>query len=186
MDLGLDIRTVGRAAKAVAAQEVRELVPADLELLSFEKGSEAPALKRIGSRHHALARALASGVSAGEAALIVGMDISRVSILKSDPSFKELLAFYLADVNAAYRSMHDSLAGIAYDATQELQRRLEEEPEELSVNALLEITKLGADRTGHGPKSTQDLNVNVGLAARLQEAREAVRQRRLIDITPEK
>lgn len=185
MSLGLDIRTIGRASVPLVTREVRELVPEDIALLGDERGIKPLPIKRISERHHALARALASGTPSGEAAIVVGLTPSRVSILLDDPSFKELVAFYRTKVEAQYIGMHEVLAGLSKDAALELQRRLEEEPDDLTVNALVEITKMGSDRTGFGPKSTQDVNVNVGLSARLQEARERVAARRMIDITPE-
>jgi hypothetical protein len=42
----------------------------------------------------------------------------------------------------------------------------------------MEITKLGADRTGFGPQSSQ-LNVNVDLSGRLEAARKRVAMRKL-------
>lgn len=185
MNLPLDIvRTTGRAQNAPpSADFVRPLTEADLVLLAEEKGSVPPPVKRIRDRHHALARILASGKSEGEAAAITGYDISRVSILKNDPAFRELLAFYRDNVEAEYLSLHEQLAGIATDAAILLREKIEEEPEKLSVGQLLELTKMGADRTGHGPAQKVEHNVNVNLANRLEQARERVKNR-TIDITP--
>lgn len=183
MDQPLDIpfRTRGRAAKSLVFAEVRALDAADLSLLGEEKGSRAPALKRLGDRHHALARCLASGMTEADAALACGYVGSRVSILKSDPAFKELLAFYRDDTDRAYRDMHERLAGLSRDAVDELHTRLEEdmqaEEKKISVGHLLEIAKMGADRTGHGPQSSQNVNVNVGIASRLEAARRRVADR---------
>lgn len=173
MDLDLDItpRTRGRAPAQISATFVRELEEADVALLAAERGSKAPALKRISDRHHALARALASGMGEGEAAIVCGYDISRISILKSDPAFRELLAFYREEKDRAFRSVQDKLAGIAGDALDELQTRLEDEPEKLSVAQLLNIVTMGADRSGNGPQSTQHVNVNEGLTLRMEAAR---------------
>lgn len=172
-DLGLDLfRTRGRAAVPVSAEIVGTVTQADLELLKTEKGSKPAPLKRIGERHHAMARMLASGMKPGEVAVAVGLHPSRVSILQDDPTFQELVAFYRENVDAVYADLHTRLAGMSADAAEELRRRLEENPEDLGLNALMEMVKLGADRTGYGPSSKQDVNVNVNIADRLQAARQ--------------
>ena len=171
-------RTRGRAARPIVAEVVRELGPADLGLLGEERGSTPSALKRLSDRHHALARNLASGMAPGEAAIMSGYVLSRVSILQDDPAFRELVAFYRRDVEFSYRDLHQRLSGLALDAAEELADRLETEPEKVSVGQLMEITKMGADRTGFGPQSsTTNVNVNVDLAGRLQRARERVAAR---------
>lgn len=181
MKLDLDIstpRTRGRAPSVVQAEMVRELVPADLALLRVEKGSKPTPLKRLSERHHSLARALAAGMSPGHAAISCGYDISRVSILQSDPAFRELMNFYREAKDAEYVQMHEALAGLSLDAAQELRERLEESPADITVNQLVEITKMGADRTGHGPQSSQtNVNVNIDMAARLEAARKRVAER---------
>lgn len=175
-------RTTGRASKPLSAVEVRELDGTDIALLQEEKGSKAPALKRLSERHHALARCLSSGMSERDAAITCGYVISRVSILKADPAFQELLEFYRADVNSKYLDMHGVLAGLSLDAAMELRERLEldaqADDKTMSVGQLIELTKLGADRTGFGPQSSQ-VNVNIDLADRLKAARERVAQRQL-------
>lgn len=179
MDLSGELfRTRGRAPKPIAAAVVRELEPNDLILLDREKGSRPSAIKRLTERHHALARNLASGMAIHEAATLQGYSLSRVSILQGDPAFKELLEFYCEDANRPYRDLHIRLSGLALDAAEELSNRLEEEPEKVSIGQLMELTKLGADRTGHGPQSSQ-LNVNVDLSGRLEAARKRVAMRKL-------
>lgn len=188
MDLAddiFDVRTTGRAAKPVAATFARELTEADLQALATEpRGVKASPLKRISERHHGLARNLAVGMSHSEAAFITGYDPSRISILMSDPTFCDLVEFYRADVNRAYSDLHQRLAGLAVDAADVLSARLEESPDEVATTHLIAITQMGADRTGHGPSATQQVNVNFGLAERLEEARKRVAAR-TIDITPE-
>lgn len=175
-------RISGRASKPMSAVQVREIDACDLALLQEEKGSRAPPLKRLSERHHALARCLASGMEESAAAVTCGYVLSRVSILKADPAFQELLSFYRGSVEAKYLDMHGVLAGLSLDAAMELRERLEIDIEaddkKISVTQLMELTKLGADRTGFGPQSSQ-LNVNVDLAGRLQAARERVAQRRI-------
>lgn len=176
------LRTTGRANKPLSFVEVRELDEVDLVLLGEEKGSVATPLKRLSDRHHALARCLASGMAEGDAAISCGYVSSRVSILKADPAFQELLHFYRQDVTTKYLDMHSVLAGLSLDAAMELRERLEDdisaEEKKISVGQLVELTKLGADRTGYGPQSSQ-VNVNIDLADRLKAARERVAQRQL-------
>lgn len=166
----------------MSAVQVRELDECDIVLLQEDRGSVAPPLKRLSERHHALARCLASGMSDSEAAITCGYVASRVSILKADPAFIELLAFYRQSVDGKYLDMHGVLAGLSLDAAMELRERLEldisADEKKISVGQLMELTKLGADRTGFGPQSSQ-LNVNVDMAGRLQAARERLAQRRL-------
>jgi hypothetical protein len=181
MELNAELfRTRGRAAVPVEAAVIRELDRADIVLLTQEKGSQASSIKRLSERHHALARNIASGMPVGDAATLQGYSASRVSILQSDPAFKELLAFYREDAQRPYRDLHVRLSGLAMDATEELSNRLEEEPEKVSIGQLVELAKMGADRTGHGPQtSSMNLNVNVDLAGRLEAARKRVAMRKL-------
>ncbi len=183
MELSAEIfRTRGRAARPIEAAIVRELDSADMVLLASEKGSVPSAIKRLTERHHALARTIANGMPLGEAAILHGYSISRVSILQSDPAFGELLTFYREDAQRPFRDMHNRLAGLSMDAAEELHARLEEdmqsEDKKISVGQLMEITKLGSDRTGFGPSST-NVNVNVELAGRLEAARKRVAMRKL-------
>ena len=171
---------------------MRELEPADISALGTEKGSKTPALKRISERHHALARTLASGVTSGEAAIICRYDISRVSILQSDPAFQELVEFYRGEVIDKYLGLHEQLAGLASDAAELIADQIENdlqlplEERKVSLGQLMEVTKLAADRTGHGPQTSQtSVNINVDMAARLQAARQRVQARQaLIEADP--
>lgn len=182
------LRTTGRASRQVSATVVRALDAADLALLGEERGARAAPLKRLSERHHALARCLASGMAPGDAAITCGYVASRVSILQADPAFQELLSFYRQDVDSKYLDMHGVLAGLSLDAAMELRERLEADidadEKKISVGQLMELVKVGADRTGHGPQSSQ-LNVNVDMAVRLEAARKRVAQRQLpeADIT---
>jgi len=181
MDLSAELfRTRGRAPQPIIATVVRELEENDLVLLAEEKGSKPSAIKRITERHHALARILANGMKESEAATFCGYSISRISILKSDPAFKELLEFYREDAQRPFRDLNNRLSGLAMDAAEELSLRLEEEPEKVSIPQLMEVVKLGADRTGHGPQtSSLNINANVDLAGRLEAARKRVAKRKL-------
>lgn len=167
---------MGRAVKVTEAELLGEVTEADLALLSLERGITAPAIKSLKDSHHGLARALASGMRPAEASIVTGYSPSRISILCADPAFKELLEFYRSEANIAAASVHDRMAALALDTTQELQRRLDEAPDEIKTGELVKILETTADRTGHGPspKITQ-VNVNVGIATRLDAARERIK-----------
>lgn len=179
-------RTVGRASRPLEFEIIGDLTEVDLTLLNEEKGSKSPAIKRLSERHHALARLIADGMKMGEAGLVVGYDPSRVSILKDDPAFKELVKFYQGEKDKVYFGMHEALAAASKTAVGIIQERLEETPDKVRMAELLEVAKMGADRTGHGPSSTQQVNVNVGIGDRLEAARKRIAERnKMIDITPE-
>lgn len=154
------------------------LLDADIAMLTelsrdrVGAGKLAP-LQRITNRHHALARMIASGSTNIEAGIVTGYAQITVTNLLSDPSFQELVTFYAGEANDEYRSFHNQLAGLGEDALQELRRRVEESPTELGAGFLLDVITKTADRTGNGPstKTTQEINVNIGLADRLANAR---------------
>jgi hypothetical protein len=191
MKLDLDIAALtarGRRPAPLTAEVVRPLREADLELFATERRIEAPELKKISERHHALARALASGFSEGEAAAMVGYDRSRVSVLKASPAFRELLDLYRDSADTEFAEMHATLAGLSKDAAIELRDRLENAPQELSVGQLLQTLQLAADRTGFGPTSKQETTVKLDLSSRLEAARARVREAQALpemkDVTP--
>lgn len=178
MDLTLPPARLTPTIPLVAVVE-RKLTPADLDLAAAPKGTTPPNVIKLRDRHHALARAIANGVSQNEAAVVAGYSPSRVSILLSDPSFKELVEHYRGQKNEQYRDFHSQLAHLASTASDELLDRLEDEPEKFDNEALLKIVTVTADRTGYGPQSKNlNVNVNVDLAERLARAR---KQARMID-----
>lgn len=170
-DLNLDLHLSGRKAHAVGAEVLRELTLSDLGLLATERGVQPTRLQRITDRHHALARCLATGMGATEAGLVTGYTGSRISVLRGDPAFEELIAFYQGDKAKPVLDLQERMTSLALDATLELQDRLELDPEKVSTDQLLDTIKLTADRTGNGPKQT-NVNVNVNLGDRMKAARE--------------
>lgn len=148
-------------------------------LLTKTDVSAPTGIQRLTHRHHALAKALAQGMTNIDAALSCGYSAGTVSALKSDPTFQELIRKYQVDVNFLYRGIHEALTGLAQDAANEIAARLESEPEKIPLPQLMEITKLAADRVGFGPSSKTEMNVNVGIGTRLDEARERARQKAL-------
>lgn len=168
-DLGLQLN--GRHSKTIAAVVAGNLTQSDLDSLEDDRDSTTQPIMKLRHKHHALARSIASGMDGVTAAVLVGYTESHVSVLKSDPSFKELVRFYTVKVDEAYLGMHERMAGLGLDAVNELSDRLDEDPDAFSNTQLLEMASRMGDRTGHGPSSSTNVNVKVGLADRLLSAR---------------
>lgn len=172
------LRTRGRPSDPVEVAYVRDLEKVDLEFLALPRGHSPAPIKKLRDAHHMLARAMASGLSQVEAAAQTGYSTTRVNMLMQDPTFLDLVEVYRADVNAAFADMQARMASVSVSALEELRERLEEAPEGIDSTLLLDIVKVLADRTGHGPQTkSMNVNVNVDLAKRLEEA-----QRRVIDM----
>jgi len=190
MSLSLEItpRGTGRTAIEVEMEVVRELTLEDLPLLDSARQTRSNPLKRITDRHHALARVIASGIRHGEAAVIVGYEPSRVSILMDDPTFMELVGFYRSMRDEEFRTVHERLAGVTADALDLISERFEDEEtrKTITLNQAMEVAKLGADRTGFGPaSSTTATHIHVGLAERMEAARRKAREAaKTIEILP--
>jgi hypothetical protein len=149
------------------AGECRELT--DLELSEAESSTaKPPIVKRLRDSHHALARALASGMSPLAASLATGYSASRISILLNDPSFKELMEHYRRTNAEAILDIEGRITGLAADFLQELRERLEDNPESFDNEEVRENTKLFLDRAGYAPISRSiNVNHNTGIGSRL-------------------
>lgn len=78
--------------------------------------------------------------------------------------------------------MHQMMADLGLEAAHEIRERLEEDPKQFRNNELLGIVERTADRTGHGPVTTQNQNhLHVHLASRLEEARKRMDAVKLIE-----
>ena len=166
---GLGLQTV----EATTSPVVRELSAHEA---GFAQPGSKSALKRISERHHALARSLAAGLTNTECSIVTGYAPGTITLLKRDPAFIELIHGYRQLKADVVRDLGQRLVGVATDALDVIRDRLEEKPEDFSNGQLMELTKLGADRTGFGPTETQTVNVNTNLAVRLEAARKRVTQ----------
>lgn len=171
-DLDFAPRTRGRAAKALSMESVRELTEADLAMLASEKGVVAPAVVRIRDRHHALARVLAQGMTPAEASLVTGYDVSRISILRADPTFKGLVEQYAKIEGGLQADFIERATTLSLTAVNNLQEMLEDDQSPLPAQTQLEIAKFAADRIGHAPIARSvNVNANIGVGDRLAAAR---------------
>lgn len=139
----------GRKASPLHMEYCRELNGADLELIQNppEKGITTRPLVKLRHTHHFLARMLAEGRKNGEVALMTGYSPSRISILQNDPAFKELISYYKENVEAKYLDVHERLATLGLSSLDELQERLESEPDSFKHRELLELAEFALDRS---------------------------------------
>lgn len=135
---------------------VRDLDEMDIQQLQDTRiGSAAANLTKLRSSHHNLARILASGIKQVEAASLTGYSQSRISILKNDPAFKELMQFYATKAAETHENMIKRVASLGTDAMDMLQDRLDEMPESFTNSQLMELLKTCADRSNAPPVSKQ-------------------------------
>lgn len=179
----LDLRALGRKPRgakaggsAFSCSYTRDLTREDILATAQPQGTTAPSVLALRHTHHNLARLLAQGTPGVEAAAITGYSQSRISILKADPAFQELLAHYAGLATEVFVNVHERLAGLGTDALEELSRRLDEDPESFTHKELLAVMEASMDRSGHGKTAT--VNVNAVSASSLLEAVKAEAQRR--------
>lgn len=146
----------GRRGKPFYATVQRELNEGDLDVLANPPtvGEPFSVVKKMRNTHHMLARLLAEGRPPGECALITGYSSSRISILQNDPAFKELVAYYRSQAEQSYLNVHERLAALGLSAVDELQERLEVNPDEFTRRELLDLSIAMMDRSVTKPSST--------------------------------
>lgn len=143
---------IGKAESQLSAIVTRELEAADLVIReSMNLGIKAPGIKALRAKHHQLAQCLAQGYSDTEASVTTGYSPSRISILKADPAFKDLLAFYQESSKDAFVDVQSRMAGFAVTCVEVLQDRIEDRPDSFTNKDLNELIKTTADRGGHSP-----------------------------------
>lgn len=125
----------------------RSLVPADVA--SLEAG-DSPAARPAGGgilsiryAHHQLARLLvAEAAKLEEISLLTGYSPAYISNLKNDPAFKELLAYYEVQKELKFVDVLDRMKTFGLSALDELQKRLEDDPDGFKKSELLSMADL--------------------------------------------
>lgn len=123
---------------------VRSLTESDLpKLVSPDPLHSKPIpIQQLRSSHHQLAQLLAQGRPDNEVALITGYSPSRISILRSDPTFSELLASYQSIREKVFVDTLERMKVLGLSTLDELQERLEAEPHKWSNRELMEMADL--------------------------------------------
>jgi hypothetical protein len=153
--------------------ETRPITAEDLPKLRGPKGSSTPPRKKLRYKHHSLARALASGMQERAAAAVTGFAPVTVSILKKDPAFAELVKFYATEEGKGFDQVRAQLLGVGQRFVEEMDRRVREAPDELTMRDLRESSTVLLDRAGFGAaqSSVHDIHIHAGLASALQASR---------------
>jgi hypothetical protein len=129
--------------KTVLWEVIRPLkVPDDLPLLENPVPAPKQTLLQIRHTHHQLAQLIAQGTEQTECALITGYAPSYISVLKGDPSFNELISYYAAQQEVKFVDVIDRMRSLGLSTLEELQSRLELEPQSYSHRELMELAEL--------------------------------------------
>lgn len=105
-------------------------------------GSQPIPIQQLRASHHNLAQLIARGMPDQEAALITGYSPSRISILKKDPSFAELLAGYKEIREHVFVDTLERMKILGLSSLDELQERLESDPKGWTNRELMEMADL--------------------------------------------
>lgn len=128
----------------VSISAVRQLGSDDLELLANPPPvGSVPTIPEIRHQHHQIAGLLAKGISNSEISLITGYSHSFISTLRNAPDMKELVGYYAGMAEERTVDALARLRQLGITATEELQRRVNEEPEKFSPGMLTELVELG-------------------------------------------
>lgn len=106
-----------------------------------------PRIKTLRYNHHMLAKAVASGKTLLECSALTGLTGSRISDLKNDPAFQELVSFYSEELHEVYVDVHQRMAALGTSVLEELTERFDSEPEKFTKRELLELFTTMADRS---------------------------------------
>jgi len=164
----------GKIAKAPKILAVRPLTREDLACLKTTD-RVAARVKGFRDTHHRLARLCAAGLRNEEILRITGFSLLRLSTLKMDPAFQELIAQYRGRVDEAFVASQDEFYETSTSNMLRAERQIEEhldradgDGELLPVKTLLAITSDRADRFGYS-KKTVNTNINIDFAKRLEQ-----------------
>lgn len=151
-----DARGGRRKVAPVQMTMSRELTRADLEaLVDGASPANVPAvgsILKIRNAHHQLARHIALGTSSTEISAITGYSPAYISTLKNDPAFKELLQYYEAQREAIFVDTAERAKAVSIAALEELQERIDNEPESFKHRELMELAQLAPGVGGNGNK----------------------------------
>jgi hypothetical protein len=169
-------RQHGPRAKLIEIEVLGEASEADLKGAASRASG---ALQEIKEHHHHIARVLAMGNTQREAAAICGFSEERISTLQDDPMFSSLVEFYRSKGSEVFSDVYGQLLTVGKAAVQEIGRRLVDAPETIKTKELVDVAKLGFDRTGYGPQVKVQTEATVS-AEEIRRIRDEARGRNFV------
>lgn len=143
--------------------------------LDAEERPERPkvVLKKVKDSHHAVAKLYARGLTDAQVSLQTGYSLPRLSVLKRDPSFAELLKAYHRDDDQVAMDVEAYFLMVGRDALQALHERIMDDDEEAIPEEVLRKTAVDLfDRAGYAPiQRSINKNLNMNIGDRLDAAR---------------
>lgn len=134
--------------------DLRELALSTRPSEADNEADDNPAdLKKIREKHHSVARMVASGLTQRMISQLCGYTESYLSILLNNPAMQELVEMYRIQQGAGSQIIAERLRTVGLKALEKLETAIE--GGKMSNQELLSASKLGLDRSGHGPQSTQ-------------------------------
>jgi hypothetical protein len=154
----------GRRPAPILYNVTRHLSETDIAgLWEGRKDGTAPRLQTLRYNHHLLAKAVAAGKSLIECSNLTGLSGPRISDLKNDPAFQELVSYYAEELNEVYIDVHQRMAALGTSVLEELAERFEADPEKFTKRELMDLFTTMADRSiataKGGPTPQQALQV---------------------------
>jgi hypothetical protein len=140
---------------------------------------------------------LATGTKQEECALITGYSPVYISIIKTDPTFQDLISYYTAQRELVYVDAIERMRTLGLNTLEELQSRLEEDPSAFTNRELFEQAELtlikpmsatrgiipaGGARANDGSGSGVQVNVNF---IQTQPREPSPKQPDIIDMKPD-
>lgn len=136
------------------------LTPEDIEGLN-EATPRPSVIKKLRDHHHLVARLVAEGKRTTDIALETGLSISRVSILKGDPTFQQLVEMYRLNQRqleeAAFYDTAKKRALAASQGWDEINDRLADTPENISNRELVEFIEAAEGKISKSLSITANL-----------------------------
>lgn len=132
-------REIGEEDLATLLGQRPEEPSNDVDLAEGQVPAVLESIARIRHSHHVLAQHLAKGATVGEASLLTGYSIAWISTLQRDPQFAELLRHYESVREVVFADAIGRMKILGLSALDELQHRLDTEPEKWGRKELVEM-----------------------------------------------